>query len=267
MPMNKRILKVCGHRRAGNNFLCGSLYINFYHDQDLSGPKDVTKSKFTNHKGDIVHHNEWGRLFGVHSFGKPRRLDVKHCIYIMRNSDDIILSYWKRKHMLPVGMKNISFEDFYYRKLGYEYFRHYPERLKGSRMIEYIKAHVRNWRKIGVYIVTYEDLYHKPIKTLGEIAKHFGLKYEGKLKPLTQPVGWKPAKARPGEGIKAVQNIKKDKLHIINTQSKGVDIMVRGRQGRKGGSGIVPGFYCTKHKRKHKGGSKIASKCWQYRKE
>ena len=137
------IIKVYGHPRSGNNYLCALMYKNFY-----SGYKSTERMIERNNRpfflfGEAIQEDRflhpYVNIFGGHD---PRKCSPE-TIYIVRNYEDVRKSIEKMKHKIPYIL---------------------PHNL-----------HVYEAVKRRAYIVYYEDLCESPEKVLSEIQAHFSL--------------------------------------------------------------------------------------------
>jgi len=199
-----RLIYVFGHPRSGNNFLMAILALNFYNGINLETTEYTSGSNFVTDDGKIQHHNKWGKIFGGHHFRKPPHYRNADCIYIKRTPMDVVYSFWRRKQMLPKGIKGISFKDFLSHKMKYKH-SHNPN--VPIRIIDNVISHQKSWNRPRIYTVSYEDLCCDPVTTIKKIARHFKLIYEPPIKLLTEKVGWNPRKGVPREGVKAANGL------------------------------------------------------------
>ena len=147
MSMNKDpvnpVIKVYGHHRSGNNYLCALMYRNFYSGLKSAG-RLINRGKrdfylFGEKIKEKKFFHPYGNIVGSH--------DPKDCtpdsIYIIRNSDDVEKSIATLEHKI---------------------WSPYPHCL-----------HVYIATQGRPYIVYYEDLKAHPEKILREIQVRFGL--------------------------------------------------------------------------------------------
>lgn len=151
--MNK-IVKVYGHHRAGNNYLCALLYKNFYDGNKEAGRmidrQDREFFLFGEKVQDRIFYHPYANIFGSHLASEVR----SDSIYIIRDVKDVYDSVQKMKHKVP---------------FTYEH-------------------HIINALKHRPYIVYYEDLKDYPVTTLKAIRRHF---YLSKVNPsYTVEVGY-----------------------------------------------------------------------------
>jgi hypothetical protein len=141
--MNK-IIKVYGHHRSGNNYLCALLYKNFYEGIVDVGTDIDTDRRFIlfgeEQKGKF--HHPYAQLFGSHD---PRAV-TQDSIYIIRSWKDVEPSLAKLKHRPPRQWAN---------------------------NIETHINHIYTALQKRPYVVYYEDLVEDPSKVLRTIEIHF----------------------------------------------------------------------------------------------
>jgi hypothetical protein len=181
------IIKVWSFRRSGTNYLCGTLYINFYQDRELEvTQEDDDRNKIFNTNDKIkIHYNKWKFIFGGHHFHPPKNLDLKRNIYIKRDPLDTAYSLYafRKDH----EAKGLTFKEY----------------IDKFDLIQKVKDHNDIWEATGIYTVHYEDIYENTAKVMEEVEKHFGLKrLNTDIISLDCKVGWNPNKGVLGEGLK-----------------------------------------------------------------
>jgi|26BtaG_2_1085354.scaffolds.fasta_scaffold15978_2 hypothetical protein len=196
------LIHVFGHPRSGNNFILGSIYINFYDGEELPGRFKLRG--FRNHKNKVVPGAPWAQLHGGHHLRKPPEYPLNRCLYVKRDVLDTAFSvYTFRNKKCRRKQQPVTFDRYIKVKWRFPYWN-FPKAglLKNKNIIEAIKEHHRVWDSLGIFTVTYEEMFYHPIRTLNRIKKYFGLHNKKPLRKLKNKVGWKAAKARPDQGWK-----------------------------------------------------------------
>lgn len=185
------MIKVYGHPRSGNNFLCELLALNFYPDKDLAGPKGNI-GHWSNRVGGQS--NPRALLFGGHHFPKA---PTGPAIYIYRDGRDVALSLWRSPHFRHKGLADVSLADFLRMKIdwmGSPGFRSLEARWN---VLEHWQMHLDAWRATGIFKVRFEDLVIDTQAQMDRIATHFDLQ---RRKHYDEPglVGWFPNDGKVG---------------------------------------------------------------------
>jgi len=194
--MNKPLIRVYGHPRAGNNLLMAFLAINFYPGEELT-----TFGRIGHWRNRIFdQRNPYGRLGGTHYFYHDQKNQVIHpCIYIYRDGRAVALSLWHTKAFQPPRWKNLTFSKFLRKPLNWSGSPGNPLAF-GHPIAAHWLFHLQSWEnapefvdgKPAVLKVRFEDLVLQPEKVRQAIAKWSGIKPVRGLKLVTKLVGWLP---------------------------------------------------------------------------
>jgi hypothetical protein len=140
--MNK-IIKVYGHHRSGNNYLCALLYKNFYSGMEsVARTIDRGERRFILFGEEVKEQefvNPYGNLFGSHN---PQDV-TQNSIYIIRDHDAV------EKSIEKMNTPIVRFQEHLFHV--------------------YVAVQKRP------FVVYYEDLCSQTEKVLREIQQHFEL--------------------------------------------------------------------------------------------
>jgi hypothetical protein len=186
------MIKVYGHPRSGNNFLCELLALNFYPGKNLAGPKGKIGHWSNRVDGQS---NPRALLFGGHHFPKN---PYYPSVYIYRDGRDVALSLWRSPHFRHKDLAGISLSDFLRLKIGW----HGSPGIRSIEpmwnIFEHWKMHLEAWRKTDVLKVRFEDLSENQAGQIGRIARFFGIGHKRKYHKVDRLVGWFPNEGRVG---------------------------------------------------------------------
>ncbi|MBK3517682.1 sulfotransferase domain-containing protein [Carboxylicivirga marina] len=225
----RQIIKVYSHPRSGTHFLEAFLAKNFFQNKDLN--TEIVNWGHWANRLQREEGNEYGKLFGNHSFPGDWIMGIKHpMIYIYRDGRDVAYSIWKTPNFINPDYKDVTFSDFLRLKLDWQGTPGKKCEPKET-IAQHWERHITEWMEVKhskLLIIRYEDLKSKPLDVYSKILKKYypvkyiahciGL-YKPKVNVINQPVGLKPNKAK-AKGWKDVLMEDDNNWYISQIQNK-----------------------------------------------
>jgi len=178
--MRNKLIKVNGHPRSGNNFLCALMKKNFYPDQDVSKELDRRRAGHAS-KNDqpmnyyiygtkvepLVFDSPWGAIAGSHH---PQHC-TQNSIYIIRNTQAVARSLHHHTHFLSPAQEQLSYQEYVEQPLDWTYI---PDDKKRT-IYNHHKEHIYRALQHSPLVLSYELLLQQPTTLLATIALYFSL--------------------------------------------------------------------------------------------
>jgi len=184
------VIKVYSFGRSGTHWLMSLLKNRFYGSADIG--QAITSDIFPFHGWDGNNFCVWGELLGGHWQHPDYAPTLKNSVYLIRDGKDVMVSWWK---MLKLSDQ----EDLTLAQAMSKPMRDDPQNpCPPVRTATQWWWSTAQWKKVGIPIVSYEDLMEHKDEELDRIASIFDL-VDDPIGKSDIPVGYCPSVPKVGK--------------------------------------------------------------------